>query len=52
MDLQKLYDTNMDFRLYVSAWCKKEGINPQEAFKMNIVQEYAKYVVAKEKDNA
>ena len=52
MDLQKLYDNNMDFRLYVSAWCKKAGISVQEAFKLNIVQEYAQYVITKEKDHA
>ena len=52
MDLQKLYDTNLDFRLYVKAWCQKARISPQEAFQLNIVQEYAEYVIAKEKQNA
>ena len=52
MDLQELYNSSMDFRLYVSAWCKKAGISVQEAFQLNIVQEYAEYVIAKEKKNA
>ena len=52
MDLQKLYATNMDFMLYVNAWCKKAGIPPEEAFKLDIVQEYAKYVIAKEPKDA
>lgn len=52
MDLQELYATNMDFMLYVNAWCKKEGITPEEAFKLNIVQEYAKYVLTKEPKDA
>lgn len=52
MNLQELYDSNMDFRLYVSAWCKKAGITPEEAFQLDIVQEYAQYIVVKEKDHA
>ena len=52
MNLQELYNNNMDFMLYVNAWCKKAGITPEEAFKLDIVQEYAKYVLAKESNNA
>ena len=52
MNLQELYNSSMDFMLYVNAWCKKAGITPEEAFKLDIVQEYAKYVLTKEPKDA
>ena len=45
MNLQELYDTSIDFKLYVDAWCNKCKIAPTEAFKMIMVQEYAKVVL-------
>lgn len=52
MNLQKLYDTNIDFRLYVNAWKRKTGISTAEAFKMLMVKEYAKVVLERDAANA
>ena len=49
-ELKKLYNTSMDFRLYVDAWMKKAGIDLQEVFYLKIVQEYAALVKERESD--
>lgn len=49
-ELKKLYNTSMDFRLYVDAWMKKAGVSLQEAFYLKIVQEYAALVKKRESD--
>ena len=47
-ELQNLYDTNIDFKMYVNAWLRKTGIELWEAFKLNMIQEYAKLVKERE----
>ncbi len=47
-ELKKLYNTSMDFRLYVDAWMKKAGVSLQEVFYLKTVQEYAAFVKERE----
>jgi hypothetical protein len=44
-ELYDLYKRDEDFHDYVDAWCKaRGGMSIFEAFRMNILQEYGKYV--------
>ena len=43
-ELYDLYKRDPDFKHYVDSWCQKHNIGPFEAFRMNILQEYGKYI--------
>ena len=43
-ELYDLYKRDEDFKRYVNAWCDKHNIGIFEAFRMNILQEYGKYI--------
>ena len=43
-ELYELYKEDEDFKQYVDAWCKDHNLSIFEAFCMNILREYAKYV--------
>ena len=49
-ELKKLYETSMDFMLYVNSWMKKTGMEAEEVFQLATVQEYAAYVKERESD--
>ena len=42
------YKTNEDFKEYVDKYCKKHGIEKEEAFRHIIVQEYFNYLLHKQ----
>lgn len=48
-ELYSLYQTDKSFKEYVDHWCRKHDLGIFEAFRLNILQEYAKYV--KERNN-
>lgn len=39
-----LYKRDADFKEYVDKWCKKHDLGIFEAFRLNVLQEYAKYL--------
>lgn len=43
-ELYDLYKRDSDFQHYVDAWCKARSIGIFEAFQLNILQEYGKYI--------
>ena len=43
-ELYELYKEDEDFKQYVDAWCKDHDLSIFEAFRMNILREYAKYI--------
>ena len=43
-ELYTLYKTDDDFKKYVDHWCKAKNIGIFEAFRLNILQEYGKYL--------
>lgn len=43
-ELYNLYKQDEDFKHYVDAWCAKHNIGIFEAFRMNILQEYGKWL--------
>lgn len=43
-ELYDLYKRDDDFKHYVDAWCASRKVGILEAFRMNILQEYAKYL--------
>ena len=43
-ELYELYKTDEDFKEYVDKWCKDHDLGIFEAFRLNLVQEYAKYL--------
>ena len=43
-ELYDLYKRDPDFRHYVDSWCKKHNIGLFEAVRINILQEYGKYI--------
>lgn len=43
-ELYTLYKTDADFKEYVDKWCKKHNLSIFEAFRLNVLQEYAKWV--------
>ena len=48
-ELYTLYKTDDDFKKYVDHWCKNHDLGVSEALRLNILQEYAKYL--KERKN-
>ena len=43
-ELYELYKSDENFKHYVDAWCKKHDLGIYEAFRMNILTEYAKHL--------
>lgn len=43
-DLYDLYKRDPNFKEYVDGWCKKHDLSIFEAFRMNILIEYSKYI--------
>jgi hypothetical protein len=43
-ELYDLYKRDTDFKHYVDEWCKAKNIGIFEAFRLNILQEYGKYI--------
>lgn len=43
-ELYELYKADPDFKAYVEGWCQKHNLSIFEAFRMNILQEYAKWL--------
>lgn len=43
-ELYELYQQDESFHHYVDAWCQKHELSIFEAFRLNILQEYAKWV--------
>ena len=43
-ELYDLYKRDPDFKEYVDRWCKQHSISIFEAFRMNILQEYGKWI--------
>lgn len=52
MNLEKLYEESISFRLYVDKTCKQYGIDKETAFKDAIVRSYAEYVINDQPANA
>ncbi len=46
-ELYELYQKDEDFKEYVDRWCKAHSLGIYEAFRFNILQEYAKYLKEK-----
>lgn len=45
MDLQKLYNDSISFRVYVDRTCKMYGKTKAQAFEDAIVKSYAEYIL-------
>lgn len=43
-ELYDLYKRDPDFKHYVDAWCAKHALSIFEAFRLNILQEYGKWI--------
>lgn len=43
-ELYELYQSDADFKRYVDEWCRNHDLSIWEAFRFNILQEYAKYI--------
>ena len=43
-ELYDLYKRDPDFKEYVDRWCKNHNLSIFEAFRLNVLQEYAKYL--------
>ena len=43
-ELYTLYQEDADFKEYVDRWCKQHNLSIFEAFQLNLIREYAKYV--------
>jgi hypothetical protein len=43
-ELYTLYQNDASFKEYVDRWCKKHNLSIFEAFRLNVLQEYAKYL--------
>ena len=43
-ELYDLYKRDTDFKRYVDAWCSKHHLGIFEAFRMNILREYAEWI--------
>ena len=43
-ELYELYQQDKAFHHYVDAWCQKHDLSIFEAFRMNILQEYSKWL--------
>lgn len=43
-ELYELYQQDESFHYYVDAWCQKNELSIFEAFRLNILQEYAKWL--------
>ena len=52
MNLEKLYEESISFRLYVDRVCRSYNITKQQAFEDAIVKSYAEYVVKDQPENA
>ena len=48
-ELYDLYKRDPDFKHYVDAWCAKHALGIFEAFRMNILKEYAKWLEEQKK---
>ena len=48
-ELYTLYQNDEDFKEYVDRWCKNHDLGVFEALRLNILQEYARYL--KERKN-
>ena len=46
-ELYELYKKDADFKEYVDKWCKAHDLGIFEAFRFDILKEYAKYVKEK-----
>lgn len=43
-ELYNLYKQDEDFKRYVDEWCKARNVSIFEAFRLNILQEYGKWI--------
>ena len=43
-ELYTLYQNDKSFKEYVDKWCKKHDLGIFEAFRLNVLQEYAKFL--------
>lgn len=43
-ELYSLYKDDADFKRYVDEWCKARNVSIFEAFRLNILQEYGKWI--------
>ena len=43
-ELYNLYKQDEDFKRYVDEWCKARNVSICEAFRLNILQEYGKWI--------
>ena len=48
-DLYEFYNSNDDFRGYVDRWCQQHKLSIFEAFRLVLVQEYARDVKERSK---
>lgn len=46
-ELYELYKSDDDFKHYVDSWCRKHNLSIWEAFRFNLLQEYAKFIKEK-----
>lgn len=49
-ELYELYKSNPDFKVYVDRWCAKHNLGIFEAFRMNILQNYAAWLKHRKED--
>lgn len=43
-ELYSFYKQDIDFKEYVDKWAKSHNLNIYEVFRLNILQEYAKWL--------